>query len=168
MNHRGLTRSSCRSCSLKGGFEVLSAGSIMSVSSTNIWPKRVVFGVGALDGLARELRRWSGGHALLVTDPLLGASEGAGRIQAAAREAGLTLHVFDQVEENPSDVVVHDAAGVVLETGAQVLLGLGGGSSLDCAKAANIIACNGGQIGDYDLASPKRARIEKALPWVSM
>ena len=140
----------------------------MSVSSTNIWPKRVVFGVGALDGLPRELRRWSGGHALLVTDPLLGASEGAGRIQAAAREAGLTLHVFDQVEENPSDVVVHDAAGVVLETGAQVLLGLGGGSSLDCAKAANIIACNGGQIGDYDLTSPKRARIEKALPWISI
>lgn len=140
----------------------------MAISSTNIWPKRVVFGIGALDGLAKELGRWSGSQALLITDPWLGASEAAARVRAAAREAGLSLQVFDRVEENPSDKIVHSAAQAVLDTGATVLLGLGGGSSLDCTKAANIIACNGGQIGDYDLISPKRARVEKTRPWVSI
>lgn len=127
-----------------------------------------MFGVGALDGLAKELVRWSGSRALLVTDPRLGGSEAAARVKAAAGEAGLSLHVFDQVEENPSDTTVHSAAQSILDTGSTLLLGLGGGSPLDCTKAANIIACNGGRIGDYDLASPKRARVEKVLPWVSI
>ena len=140
----------------------------MGVSSTNIWPRRVVFGIGALDGLAKELGRWSGSQALLITDPHLGASDAASRVKGAAREAGLTIHVFDQVEENPGDKTVHSTAQAILDTGSTVLLGLGGGSPLDCTKAANIIACNGGRIGDYDLTSPKRARIEKTLPWVSI
>ncbi|MDP2935252.1 MAG: iron-containing alcohol dehydrogenase [Dehalococcoidia bacterium] len=140
----------------------------MPVSSTNIWPRRVVFGAGALDNLAKELGRWAGGNALLITDQRMAASDGAARVKAAAKEAGLTLHVFDQVEENPSDKTVHLAAEAILDTGPAVLVGLGGGSPLDCAKAANIIVCNGGRIQDYDLTNPSKAKIGKALPWVSI
>lgn len=140
----------------------------MTIYATNVWPKRVVFGVGALDGLAKELRRWSGSRAILITDPKMGASDGAARVKASASEAGISLGVFDQVEENPSDTTAHAAAKAVLDAEAQLILGLGGGSALDCAKAANIIASNGGQIGDYDLTSPKKSRVERALPWVSI
>src|SRR3972149_4336934 len=140
----------------------------MTTFATSIWPKRLVFGTGCLDGLSRELQRWSGSRALLVTDSKIGATEGASRVKAAAAEAGLTVDVFDRVEENPSDQTTHIAAQALLESGAELVLGLGGGSVLDCAKSANIIACNGRLIGDYDLASPNRTRIEKALPWVSI
>jgi len=90
---------------------------------------------------------------------------------------GVRLEVEGPHEVSEDDLVLRAAA--LLDGGGRgarirlrkripVAAGLGGGSSLDCAKAANIIACNGGQIGDYDLTSPKRARIEKALPWISI
>ncbi len=110
---------------------------------------RVLFGeerLGELGALAREL---GAGRALLVTDAGLRAAGHADRALAALNEAGLETSVFDEVAENPTSR--HAAAGAEFAARRRpdLLVGLGGGSVMDCAKAINFLLTNGGNMEDY-------------------
>jgi alcohol dehydrogenase len=110
---------------------------------------RVVFGPGSLGRLG-ELARELGGHrVLLVTDPGL---EDAGHPQRAAgflREAGLDVSVFDEVRENPTTVQVEVGAAFARDRAIDLIVAVGGGSAMDCAKGLNFLLTNGGKIADY-------------------
>src|SRR5438552_3405923 len=110
---------------------------------------RVVFGVGSLARLGELARELGGTRALLVTDPGL---EAAGHPQRAAeflREAELKVPVFDAVEENPTRRHVEAGVAVAKKHGIDILIAVGGGSAMDCAKGINFILTNGGTIADY-------------------
>jgi alcohol dehydrogenase len=110
---------------------------------------RVVFGAGALARLGELTRELSGRRVLLVTDPGL---EGAGHPQRAIqslRDAGLDVFVFDHVEENPTSHHVEIGERFARERGIDVLVAVGGGSSMDCAKGINFLLTNGGTMADY-------------------
>ena len=68
---------------------------------------------------------------------------------AALERAGIETHLFDGVHENPTTDDV--AAGVKLARryDPEVLIGLGGGSSMDCCKGINFVFTNGGEMQDY-------------------
>lgn len=90
-----------------------------------------------------------GRHALLVSDPGL---ERAGHVDHVARnlrDAGLHVTVFTGTRENPT--TQHVDAGVALAREARIdlIVGLGGGSAMDCAKGINFIYTNGGHMRDY-------------------
>ncbi len=128
--------------------------------------RRVVLGPGALDTLAEECRRLSSGPVLLLRDPGVATLEGA--VRQALEKGGLALAgVYDQVESNPSVASVDRCAAFLRETRAAVLIALGGGSTIDTAKAAACVAEVGGSIADYvgfDLI-PRPARLPLlALP----
>jgi len=110
---------------------------------------RVLFGFGAIEELGREILRIGATRVLVVTDPGI---EQAGHLDAALAavgDAGVSFTLFDGVEENPT--TEHVAAGVqCARRGAvDLIIGLGGGSAMDCAKGINLILTNGGAIADY-------------------
>jgi alcohol dehydrogenase len=110
---------------------------------------RVVFGEGTLSqlgGLAREL---GGTRVLLVTDPGLEAAGHPQQAQASLRQAGLEVFLFDGVEENPTTHHVEAGLEVARRHRIDLLVAVGGGSSMDCAKGINFLLTNGGRMSDY-------------------
>lgn len=117
--------------------------------SVDVGGIHVVFGPGTLADLGDAARQLGGRRALLVTDPGL---ERAGHADAATRsleDAGLEVVLFDGVEENPTTEHVAKGAEMARQTEPDLLIGLGGGSSLDTAKGINFLYTNGGRMVDY-------------------
>ena len=107
----------------------------------------ILFGNGASAKTGEELKKLGVKKAVLVTDPMLVKVGIAERVIRSIRDAGVELEVYDQCEADSSVETVDKV--VALTKGADVLVGLGGGSSLDPAKAAAIVSTNGGSIRDY-------------------
>ena len=115
----------------------------------NVRPSRVLFGEGRLmeiGGLAAEL---GAKRVLVVTDPGIRAAGHVDRAVASMTEARLAVEVFDGVAENPTSR--HVEAGLTAARGhdCDLLVGLGGGSAMDCAKGINFLFSNGGRMQDY-------------------
>ena len=112
--------------------------------------KTSLFGRGAIQLLGPELRRMEVGRALVVTDRFLYESGAAAQVGEVLSQAGVEYAVFYQVQPNPTVQVVEDCAAAVRSLSAQLLVALGGGSAIDTAKAAAILAANGGRLEDYE------------------
>ncbi len=110
---------------------------------------RVVFGPGTLSRLGELARELGGRRVLLVTDPGLEAAGHPQRAVASLRDAGLEVTVFDEVRENPSTACVELGTHVAQANKIDLLVAVGGGSSMDCAKGINFVFTNGGSIADY-------------------
>jgi alcohol dehydrogenase len=110
---------------------------------------RVVFGAGMLSQLGALARGENASRALLVTDRGIVAAGHVDRAVASLKAAGVAIANFDGVAENPT--TEHVDVGVAAARAANVdfLIGLGGGSSLDCAKGINFVLTNGGRMQDY-------------------
>jgi len=118
-------------------------------------PTRVRFGTGSADGLAEEVELLSkAGRILLVTDRGIVAAGIAGRVVRQIPQA----EVFDEVEANPRQTTVDKAGELARRLKPAVVVGLGGGSALDAAKAVALLATNPGRIEDYEGRSRYRAR----------
>ena len=111
---------------------------------------RIVFGAGTLGQLGDLASALAGPRALLVTDPGLVQAGLAEQAQHALQNAGLTTTTFSAVEENPT--TEHVAAGVRharTHGPIDLIVALGGGSAMDCAKGINFLLTNDGQMQDY-------------------
>lgn len=110
---------------------------------------RVVFGAGKAEqagDIARELR---GSAALVMTDPAihrLGLTE---RIEASLARAGLRVEVFDGVATEPTLASVEAAVEMCRERSCDLIVAVGGGSSMDSAKAVSLLVGNGGSFPEY-------------------
>src|SRR5205085_2716634 len=110
---------------------------------------RVVFGAGALARLGALARELGGNRALLVTDPGLEAAGHPQRAVASLGEAGVEAFLFDGVEENPSTRHVEAGLEAAKRHAVNLLVAVGGGSAMDCAKGINFLLSNGGRVEDY-------------------
>lgn len=110
---------------------------------------RIVFGVGSIGGLGKELKRAGAGRVAVITDAgIVGA--GIDRIAVeAVQQEGLEVAVFEGVEPDPRIDIAGLAADFVREHNAEAIVGLGGGSSMDIAKAAAVICRNPDPIETY-------------------
>lgn len=111
-------------------------------------PRRT-FGAGCLARLGEVARELGGSRVLVVTDAGLKAAGHPDRALAALEEAGLEAFLFDGVAANPSEAEVEAGTAVARERGVDLLVGLGGGSAMDCAKGINFLLTNGGRMEDY-------------------
>jgi alcohol dehydrogenase len=112
-------------------------------------PIRVVFGDGALDQLGTSARDLAFTRALLVADKGIA---GAGLVDRAARllrSAGVEPVAFHDFDANPDTRMVEAGRAAAAAAGVDGIVALGGGSSLDCAKAINFVLTNGGSMRDY-------------------
>ena len=110
---------------------------------------RLVAGAGCLARLGELAREIGATRALLVTDQGIVAAGHAARVRQALEGAGLAVVVYDQVHENPTTADVDACLAVARAGNVDLIVGLGGGSSLDTAKGCNFLLTNGGQMRDY-------------------
>ena len=110
---------------------------------------RLVFGSGAIDRLGPLARELGFSRPLLVTDRGLRDAGHVERALAELREAGLEAAVFDACQANPDGAMVDRGVEFAAARRPDGVIGLGGGSPLDCAKGVNLILTNGGTIADY-------------------
>lgn len=95
----------------------------------------VAFGEGALD----HLTNIQGSKAFIVTDGNIIGLGLADRVQSKLSEAGIETSIFGEVEPNPSLQTVRKGAEAALAFGPDLIIGLGGGSCLDAAKALYVL-----------------------------
>ncbi len=112
-------------------------------------PGSIVFGVGACEQLGGRIKALSKEAVLIVTDAGLVKAGVAEEIEGLISSAGIEVAIFDGVEPDPDKENVCECLEKVKSTGADVLVGLGGGSSLDVAKVAAVLSVNGGELSDY-------------------
>ncbi|MEM4926429.1 MAG: iron-containing alcohol dehydrogenase [Thermofilaceae archaeon] len=125
---------------------------------------RIVFGRGTLPEVGRYAASL-GSRALLVTGRSFAASSGLlQRLVDSLREANMDVVVFPEVEPNPSLRTVERGARLAASKGVDVVVGFGGGSPLDAAKAIAAVLALGDAPSDY--LYPKA--VEKALPVVAL
>ncbi|MFP6899542.1 MAG: iron-containing alcohol dehydrogenase, partial [Opitutales bacterium] len=109
---------------------------------------RVLFGAGTINHLGKEATEL-GKHALLVTDAGIVQAGHAATAQASLEKAGLKVTLFDEAIENPTSSCVEACVLVAKNAEVDVIVGLGGGSSMDTAKGCNFVLTNGGSMKDY-------------------
>jgi alcohol dehydrogenase len=112
-------------------------------------PTRVMFGPGTLLRLGELARELGATRTLLVTDPGLEAAGHPQRAQQSLKDAGLDVFVFDDVEENPTSRHVELGVELARPLGIHLIVSVGGGSAMDCAKGINFLLTNGGTMSDY-------------------
>jgi alcohol dehydrogenase class IV len=109
----------------------------------------LVFGPGAALETGWHLRRAGVRRALVVTDPHLAAIGLIDPVVASIRAAGVEAEVFAGSGVEPSEATMAEAVAVAREGGFDGFVGLGGGSSIDTAKVAALLATHPGGIYDY-------------------
>ena len=110
---------------------------------------RVVFGSGTLARLGSLAKELGFLRTLLVADAgVVQAGYVAAAADALAR-AGIEVTPFHDFGQNPDSAMVESGRVFAAPLGLDSIIGLGGGSSLDCAKGINFLLTNGGKIADY-------------------
>ena len=128
------------------------------------FPTRIVAGDGAASHCGREARQLGATRVLIVADRGI---EGAGLldpIRAALDEAGLPHSSVLEVSSNPLETEVLAAAKAFEAFGADLVLGVGGGSVLDVAKLVRLAATHPGPLAQYDDAIGGSTKIVEPLP----
>ncbi len=123
----------------------------------------VLFGSGCIDLVGEQVLAMGRSRVLLVTDPGIRAAGHAERavrslyrVRARAADThdarhgrGIVVRIFDDVHENPTTEHVEQALRLARQFNPDIIIGLGGGSSLDTAKGVNFLYTNGGRMQDY-------------------
>ena len=110
----------------------------------------VVFGQGRASEIPTELEDLGVNSPMLVTDETITSVGVSDPIEDALEDAGMDYLLYDEVEPNPRVETVERGVELVEEHGLDGLIGLGGGSSMDAAKAIAGRYTNGGHIADYE------------------
>ena len=108
----------------------------------------IIFGNGAVKKVGSEVKRLGGKKVVVCTDEGLVKFGVAQKVIDSLSDAGIQYSIFDKCEANPSVETVEKVTALAKE--ADMLIGLGGGSSIDPAKAAAVMVTNGGNIRDYE------------------
>lgn len=110
---------------------------------------RLIVGAGSLARLGDLARELGASRALITSDPGIRAAGHTAAGVAALHGAGLATAVFSEFGENPSTAEVEAGTAMAREFRPDLLVGLGGGSSMDLAKGINFLISRGGRMEDH-------------------
>lgn len=128
-------------------------------------PTHVAFGTGSLDRLPDVMRKLDVPRVVLVHGAGIGATSWPERVVALLRKANAEVQVYDTVESNPRDTTVDRIADLARAKGCDAVIGVGGGSTLDAAKGAAMLATNPGLCRDFE--GPERYN-NLPLPFIAV
>ncbi len=109
----------------------------------------IIFGVGALELAGQYGRNLGGTKALVVSDPGVVRAGWVQQVLASIEGVGLGFTLFTGVSPNPRIEEMEAGAVVYAEQGCDVIVAVGGGSVIDCAKCIGLLAANQGGIRDF-------------------
>lgn len=117
------------------------------------------FGAGARHELAHDIGQFNARRVLLVTDPGVAATGTPGELVGELRSNGLDAVLFDRAQVEPTDASLIEAIEFARANGPfDVIVAVGGGSSIDTAKAINLLTTNEGELMDYINAPVGKAK----------
>ncbi len=127
---------------------------------------RLSFGAGRFATLGEQAAQ-HGEHALLVTGRSAARKTGLlDRAVGMMEDEGLAVTVFDRAEPNPIDATVDEGGEVAREAGCDVVVAVGGGSSMDAAKGIAVAATHDGPIAEYLKPNDRLEPTEATLPLI--
>ncbi len=112
-------------------------------------PGKVCFGVGSLDIIGDEANRLGAKHALIVTDPGVYKAGPVDPVKTKLSRAKVSVDVFSKAEPEPTLLKLDAAAEELSQGSYDLLVGVGGGSSIDTAKGLSVLLAHGGKGRDY-------------------
>jgi alcohol dehydrogenase len=118
--------------------------------SSFLCPTRIHMGRNAHEKLEEALRGFGAERVFVVADAAVADGELMQRVRAILARNGAATGTFTEVEPDPSAHTVERAFDACRALDAQLVLAVGGGSTMDVAKAVAILATNGGRIHDYE------------------
>jgi hydroxyacid-oxoacid transhydrogenase len=108
------------------------------------------FGPGASEEIGFDLSQYGVRRALVVTDPGVAATGTPDRVASQMAQFGIEAHVFSGVHVEPTDESMAAAIAYARDSGPwDAFVAVGGGSSIDTAKAINLLLTNPGELMDY-------------------
>lgn len=110
---------------------------------------RIVFGAGKIKALGELASELGARRVLVISDKGVVDAGHTARGVEALETAGIEVHCFSDVHENPTTADVAAALKLARRHSPELLIGLGGGSAMDCAKGVNFLFSNGGEMKDY-------------------
>ncbi|MBS2771358.1 alcohol dehydrogenase [Anoxybacillus sp. UARK-01] len=110
----------------------------------------IIFGNGSIQQVGESCLRLGATNVLIVSDPGVIAAGWLDVVIQSCKQAGLKYTTFSDITINPKDEEVEKGCRVYMEHECDSIIGVGGGSSIDVAKAIAILATNGGQIQSYE------------------
>ncbi len=129
-------------------------------------PTKIIFGRPASEALTAELAALAAQKVLLVSDPGLAQLGLVDEFSRAIAAAGIELQTFTELSSNPTTTEVAAGLALAREQNSQALIGLGGGSAIDVAKAIAMLLANGGAYADYQWGGQPITR--RSLPLLAV
>lgn len=112
-------------------------------------PTQLHFGAGIVNKLPEVITELGGGKPFVVIDPGLEKAGLDQNITSVLDKAGLAYIVYNKVDPEPGLKLADTGAEIALREGCDCVIGAGGGSAMDVAKAIAILLTNGGKAVDY-------------------
>ena len=134
------------------------------MASVMSFPTRIVYGKGAIQEMPNELKRAGAARPLLVTDKGILQAGLLRFVTPLLEQAGLKAPIFSEFEANPTDRDALRGIEAYRAAAADSVLGLGGGASLDMAKAVALLVNHAPPLAQYDDAKGGDARISARVP----
>lgn len=132
-------------------------------------PTRILFGCGEIKKLATEILPGKKAMIVISAGTSMRKYGYLDKVETLLTENGVSAVVYDKILPNPVKRHVMEAAAICRELGCDFVIGLGGGSSIDSAKAIAVMAVNDGDYWDYiNGGSGKGNLVKKALPIVAI
>lgn len=133
------------------------------------FPTRICFGAEALSKLPETVAKEKYGKCLIVTDPGFAKTNAYKKVVSTLEAAKIPFHAYTEVQGNPTDKDVTDGVNAFKSKDCQWILGVGGGSPLDVAKAIRLMVTHSGSIFDYDDAKGGDQKISSNVaPFVAI
>ena len=127
-------------------------------------PVSIIYGPGSIGELPGEFEELGVKKPLIVTDPMMEKTDAFKSILKVLEEKNIDYKVFSGVQPNPHDVDVENGVAVYKSANCDFIIGVGGGSPMDAAKALAVLVGEGGDIADYDAQSSTKKEIKGPLP----
>lgn len=135
-----------------------------------VWEIRIpplpdmMFGAGVVNNIGERIRQLKIKKLLVTTDPVMFSMGRADEVRKILESSGISTVIFSEVEPDPSIELVERAGKIYTDNGCDGILGLGGGSSMDTAKAVGLRVTHAGEMREYESIVGGTAKIKPPLP----
>jgi aldehyde:ferredoxin oxidoreductase len=135
-----------------------------------VWEIRIppmpemMFGAGVANAIGERMRQLEIKKALLATDPVMFSMGRADELRKILDSSGISTVIFSGVEPDPPIELIEKAGRIYKDNGCDGIVGLGGGSSMDTAKAVALRVTHTGEMREYESIVGGTAKIKPVLP----
>lgn len=131
-------------------------------------PTIIKHGIGSIKNVGEEVKQLGANKVLLVTDPGIYQAGVTKPVEESLQDAGVEIVLFNKVEPNPAVRLINEGSKLYKEENCSGLIAVGGGSSMDTAKAIGVEATHEGNILDYEAVEGKKPLENRIPPLVTI